>query len=297
LHFGSLVTAVGSYLQARCRDGEWHLRIDDIDPDRDSSTAVAEIPRQLEAFGLYWDGSIVHQSRNGVRHRDAIETLLRHGRAFHCGCSRRQITASARSGPEGSIYPGTCRAGLPPGKKPRSIRLRVDDTRVDLDDPLQGPVSSQLSEDVGDFVIRRADGCVAYQLAAAVDDAADGFTEVVRGADLLPSTLRQMWLHACLGLPSPAYMHLPVALDANGEKLSKQTRAAPLEPSRPGHQLVAVLRFLDQRPPAELAGAPPRAILDWAAAHWHPRRLRGILNKDASFFTPPPASGTMEKVQ
>ncbi|HET8552725.1 MAG TPA: tRNA glutamyl-Q(34) synthetase GluQRS [Gammaproteobacteria bacterium] len=273
LHFGSVVTALGGFLQARSRDGEWQLRIDDIDPDRDSSAALALIPRQLEAFGLHWDGAIVYQSHRAARHREALQTLLDSGRAFYCGCSRREIGDG--------IYPGTCRNGLPAGKAARSVRVRVDDARPAFDDPLQGHVTSDLATEVGDFVIRRADGLIAYQLAAAVDDADGGFTEIVRGADLLSSTLRQIWLHRCLDLPSPAYLHLPIAVDANGDKLSKQTHAPPLDSARPGPQLVAALTFLEQRPPTELAVYAPADILDWAVAHWQPQRLRGVAARPA----------------
>lgn len=276
LHFGSLVTALGGFLQARSQNGEWRLRIDDIDPERDSPDALTLIPRQLEAFCLHWDGPVVYQSRHTTRHREALQALLSKDLAFPCGCTRRE----AGSG----IYPGTCRNGLPAGKTVRSVRLRVDSARASFDDALQGRVSGNLGADVGDFVIQRGDGLIAYQLAAAVDDADGGFTEVVRGADLLSSTLRQIYLHDCLGLPSPAYLHLPVAVNAHGEKLSKQTHAPPLDSSRPGQQLVAALDFLDQRPPAEMANCPPPEILDWAVAHWQPVRLRGVSKKPAPPF-------------
>lgn len=271
LHFGSLVTALGGFLQARSRGGEWRLRIDDIDPDRDIADALSLIPRQLEAFGLLWDGPVVYQSLHAARHREALQTLLASGRAFYCGCTRREIGSG--------IYPGTCRDGLPAGKAARSVRVRVDDARPAFDDPLQGRISADLAADVGDFIIRRADGLIAYQLAAAVDDADGGFTEVVRGADLLSSTLRQIWLQRRLDLPSPAYLHLPIAVDANGAKLSKQTHAPPLDMARPGPQLVAALAFLEQQPPAELADSAPQAILDWAIGQWEPERLRGVSQK------------------
>lgn len=284
LHFGSLVTALGSYLQARSRNGEWVLRIDDIDPERDSREALALIPRQLESFGLCWDGPIVYQSRHAARHREALQTLLDSGRAFPCGCTRSEIAAEAKPGLEGPIYPGTCRKGLPAGKTARAVRIRVDDARVSFDDPLQGHISSELAADVGDFIIQRADGLIAYQLAAAVDDAVGGFTEVVRGADLLSSTVRQLWLHTCLGLPSPQYMHLPVAVNADGEKLSKQTHAQPLDVSQPGSQLVAALGFLEQRPPLELTGYMPNDILDWALQHWEPARLKDVASRPAPYI-------------
>lgn len=281
LHFGSLVTALGGFLQARSAGGTWSLRIDDIDPPRNSHAARELIPRQLEAFGLAWDGAIVYQSHRKARHREVLVYLIDAGWAFPCGCTRGEVAALAPAGPDGSVYPGTCRGGIPTGKTARTVRLRVKDAVVVLADPLQGRVRCDLAAEIGDFVIRRADGLVAYQLAAAVDDADAGFTEVVRGADLLYSTLRQMYLLQRLELASPAYLHLPIAVNARGDKLSKQTHAKPLDMARPGLQLMAALRFLDQQPPVELANCPPRDVLEWAVAHWRPERLRGVARRPA----------------
>lgn len=227
LHFGSLVTAVGSYLQARSQQGTWRLRIDDIDPQRDSTAAIAQIPAQLEALGLHWDGRVVYQSHHEARYRRALSTLLANQQAFHCGCTRREVAASPLTGPEGPLYPGTCHNGLPAGKIARSVRIKVDHTDTAFNDGAQGRVCRKLADTTGDFVIRRADGHIAYQLAAAVDDVDGGFTEVVRGADLLSSTLRQLWLHRCLDRHSPDYLHLPVATRNDGKKLSKQHMRLP----------------------------------------------------------------------
>lgn len=281
LHFGSLVTALGGFLQARRAGGTWSLRIDDIDPARDSKAAADIIPRQLEALGLGWDGPIVYQSARTARHREVAEQLLAQGLAFRCACTRRQLSA-APAGADGPIYPGTCRRRARAGKTRHAIRVRVEPGVVGIGDPVQGEIACDVAAVLGDFVIRRADGPVAYQLAAALDDVDEGYTEVVRGADLLYSTLRQVYLHRLLGLISPAYLHLPIAVNAKGEKLSKQTHAPPLDSARPGPQLVAALDFLAQQPPAELGTYGPADILAWAVVHWQPGRLRGISRRPAA---------------
>lgn len=280
LHFGSLVTALGGFLQARRAGGTWALRIDDIDPARDSKAAVDRIPRQLAAFGLGWDGPIIYQSARAERHREVAERLLADRLAFRCACTRREL-AAAPVGPDGPVYPGTCRQAVAAGRAGRAIRLRVEPGTVAFIDPLQGAVACDLASELGDFVIRRADGPVAYQLAAALDDVEEGYTEVVRGADLLYSTLRQLYLQRLLGLSSPRYLHLPVAVNGRGEKLSKQTHAAPLDSARPGPQLAAALDFLAQQPPAELSTCAPTDILAWAVAHWQPDRLQGCRHREA----------------
>lgn len=267
LHFGSLVAALASFLQARTAGAAWYMRIEDIDPPREVPGAADDILRALEAHGLHWDGPVLYQSRRLAAYQDSLAQLERTGLAFACGCTRKQ----AQTGPqgiEGPIYPGTCRNGLPPGRSPRSLRLRVDAGHQEFSDRVQGRVVQNLRRDVGDFVLRRADGCFAYQLAVVVDDAYQGITEVVRGADLLTSTPRQRFLQQCLGLPQPEYCHVPVVLDDLGEKLSKHSHAAPLDPRNPGQALWRALRFLGQAPPAVLEGAPPVEVLDWAVKHW-----------------------------
>lgn len=272
LHFGSLVAATASMLEARAQGGEWLLRIDDLDAPRCSPAAAADILRTLEAFGFAWDGPVVWQSRRGEAYRAAFHRLRAAGRVFPCACTRKELADSTLTTTlaDGALrYPGTCRAGLPAGRAARSWRLRVDDSVwIAFDDELQGNIVSDLAQEAGDFVLRRADGLFAYQLAVVVDDAAAGVTHVVRGADLLASTPRQIFLQQCLGLPTPNYAHLPVAVDAAGEKLSKQTLAAPLDAARPGPALHAALRFLGQTPPAELARADIATLWAWAQAHW-----------------------------
>jgi glutamyl-Q tRNA(Asp) synthetase len=268
LHFGSLVAAAGSFLEARSRRGEWHLRMEDVDTPRCSTAAASEILRALEACGFAWDGEIVWQSRRSEAYAAALERLKAAGRVFPCACTRRELADSAIAPDGAAIYPGTCREGLAPGRTARAWRLRAGDAMVSFDDAIQGRIVSDLARDAGDFILLRADGLFAYQLAVVVDDAETGITHVVRGADLLASTSRQIFLQQCLGLATPEYAHLPVVVNAAGEKLSKQTRAAPVDISRPGPALFAALGFLGQRPPAELSAAPVSELWAWAMANW-----------------------------
>jgi glutamyl-Q tRNA(Asp) synthetase len=274
LHFGSLVAAVGSWADARVRGGEWLVRMEDLDPPREVPGAADAILRALGALGLEPDGPVVRQSERGDAYRAALDRLRDRGVLFACGCTRKEIADSGLPGSDGGIvYPGTCRNGPPPGRAARALRVRVDDAVIAFDDALQGDLRQDLAREVGDFVLLRADGLFAYQLAVVVDDAAQAITDVVRGADLLDSTPRQVFLQRALGLPTPRYLHLPVATNAAGEKLSKQTGAPALDCSHPGPALVAALRFLGQPAPADLERAPARAVLEWAAANWDRARL------------------------
>ncbi len=268
LHFGSLVAAAGSFLEARTHGGEWHLRMEDLDAPRCSKAAAAEILRALDAFGFAWDGEIVWQSRRTRAYAAALEQLKAAHRVFPCACTRRELADSAIAADGAAIYPGTCRHGLAAGSAARAWRVAVDDIRVGFDDSIQGPVASNLASEAGDFIVQRADGLFAYQLAVVVDDAAAGISHVVRGADLLASTARQIFLQRCLGVPTPAYAHLPVAVNAAGEKLSKQTRAAPVDSSRPGPALLGALEFLGHKPPPELLGLGVHDLWAWAMANW-----------------------------
>ena len=265
LHFGSLVAATASYLEARANGGEWYLRMEDVDGPRCSASAAGEILRALEACGFTWDGEVVWQSRRTQAYAAALERLKAAGRVFPCACTRRELADSAIAPDGAAIYPGTCRAGHAAAG---AWRLRVDDARVRFDDAIQGRVVSNLASEVGDFILLRADGLFAYQLAVVVDDAEAGITHVVRGADLLSSTSRQVFLQQCLGVATPSYAHLPVAVNAAGEKLSKQTRAPAVDSSRPGPALHAVLEFLGQRPPRELSCASVPELWAWARANW-----------------------------
>jgi glutamyl-Q tRNA(Asp) synthetase len=260
LHFGSLVAAVASWLDARAAGGRWLVRIEDLDRPRVKPGAAEAILRQLEALGLDWDGEVVRQSARLERYRDALATLERGGHTYWCGCSRREIADSVLSIEGARVYPGTCRAGLPAGKSPRALRVRTGPGIVRFEDRAQGVLAQSVEREVGDFVLFRADGLFAYQLAVVVDDAEQGITDVVRGADLIDSTARQIWLQRLLALPTPRYLHFPVALNAAGQKLSKQTGARAARRD----DIPRVLAFLGQEPAADLAGA---------AKQWDPARV------------------------
>lgn len=249
LHFGSLIAAVGSYLNVKSAGGEWRVRIDDIDPPREVAGAADDILRTLEAYGFEWDGEVLYQGRRRDAYETALDDLRRAQVLYPCGCTRKEIADSSVLGIEGPVYPGTCRAGLAEERSARAWRVRTVNVPIEFTDGVQGLQSSILERDIGDFVVRRADGLYAYQLACAVDDAEQGVTEVVRGADLLPSSARQIHLQQLLGLPTPAYTHLPAVLNAQGEKLSKQTHAAALARARPVDVLWRALDFLGQNPP------------------------------------------------
>ncbi|HEX9627303.1 MAG TPA: tRNA glutamyl-Q(34) synthetase GluQRS [Acidiferrobacterales bacterium] len=273
LHFGSLVAALAGFLEARRAGGLWFVRIDDLDPPREAPGAADAILRTLEALGLTWDGEAGYQSRHADRYADALERLRARGLVYACGCTRREIADSALAGIDGPVYPGTCRAGLAPDREARTLRLRTDGTQIEFHDRWQGIVACDLGTQVGDFVLKRADGLYAYQLAVVVDDADLGITDVVRGADLLDSTPRQIHIQRLLGLPTPSYAHLPAAVNHHGEKLSKQTYARPLDTRAPGAPLHRALAYLGQQPPDALAEAPTADVLEWARAHWQPERV------------------------
>jgi len=270
LHFGSLVAALGSCLDARTQGGEWLLRMEDVDTPRNVPGAADSILATLEAFGFAWDGPVLWQSSRLAAYAAALVDLKAAGMVYGCACSRKEIADSATSAAVdgGLVYPGTCRAGLGEGRQRRAWRLRVGRGEIAFTDRLQGALSQQLQRDVGDFVLRRADGLFAYQLAVVVDDHFQGITDIVRGADLLASTPRQIWLQDCLGYATPVYAHLPVASNAAGEKLSKQTLAAPLDPRQAGRSLVQALRFLGQAVPDELLAAPVAEVWCWARENW-----------------------------
>lgn len=266
LHFGSLVAAVGSYLQARRHAGVWLIRMEDIDPPREEAGAARAILDTLASFGLASDEPVLFQSTRVDAYAEALASLGRAGWTFDCGCSRRNL-------PRGGIYPGTCRNGLPPGRRPRSIRVRVDSTRITVPDAVQGDFAQDLDTEVGDFIVRRADGLTAYQLAVVVDDDYQGITEIVRGSDLLNSTPRQVWLMDLLGFTRPAYAHLPIAVDEAGRKLSKQTLAQPVDDESPAPALAAALDFLGHPPPPRLRKGPLRELWRFAETEWNLDRV------------------------
>lgn len=243
LHFGSLVAALASYQRARAAVGVWQLRIDDLDAPRIVPGAADAILRTLDAFGMRWDGAAIYQSQRTARYAAALERLGSSDLLYGCRCSRRAIADRAQEGVEGPIYPGTCRT-LELGFVNAAVRIRTQPGTIKFDDLLQGVVRQDIWSEIGDFVLRRADGVFSYQLASVVDDAESGITEVVRGADLLASTPRQIYLQAMLGYPRPAYCHVPLVRNEQDEKLSKQTRAPALDAARPLPQLCAAARFL-----------------------------------------------------
>lgn len=236
LHFGSLVAAIGSWLDARAHGGRWHVRMEDVDEPRCAPGAADDILRTLERFQLPWDGEVLVQSRRKDVYRETLERLTRQGRAFGCACSRKDL--------DGERYTGACRNGTAGGRPARAWRFRVPSAPVRFHDRRLGRFEERLEETCGDVVLLRADGFFAYQLAVVVDDAEQGITDVVRGADLLDSTARQIALHEALGQPPPRHLHLPVAVNQAGQKLSKQTRAEPLDAAHAGRLTQAALEFL-----------------------------------------------------
>ncbi|SOD40996.1 tRNA glutamyl-Q(34) synthetase GluQRS [Nitrosovibrio sp. Nv4] len=268
LHFGSLVAAVGSYLEARSRHGKWFVRIENLDPLREVPGASDEILSMLDVLGMEWDGEVVYQNQRHTLYKAALTTLERQHFIYACTCSRKEIADSTIMGIDGPVYPGTCRGVSLHKGRPGAKRLRTDNQPIEFSDALQGRFRQRLDSAIGDFVLQRADGVFAYQLAVVVDDAEQGVTHVVRGEDLLNSTPRQIYLQQLLGYPIPSYLHLPVVVNASGEKLSKQTRAARINVSDPVRQLIKAIRFLGQRPPSELINENIASFWKWATENW-----------------------------
>lgn len=265
LHFGSVVAALGGFLQARTRGGEWLLRIENIDPPREVQGAADAILRELERLGLFWDGPVCYQHDRREAHLAARDELIAKGLAYHCRCSRRQIGQGA--------YPGTCRELHLRQNTTATLRLRATNTPISIVDSLHGEVVETLTETCGDYVVWRVEDWPAYHLAVVVDDAWHGITEVVRGADLLDSSPRQRYLQRCLGLAEPRYCHFPLALDVDGAKLSKQTLAYPVSGQAASAVITAALGFMGHPPPGALMGAPPAELLAWARSAWSLARV------------------------
>ncbi|RKT43299.1 tRNA glutamyl-Q(34) synthetase GluQRS [Thiocapsa rosea] len=271
LHLGSLLAAVASYADARANRGIWLVRIEDIDRPREVPGAADLILRTLSAFGFEWDEDVLYQSRRTDAYRDALDTLAARGLTYPCGCTRAEVARAGRAGPEGPVYPGTCRPGLPLGRRARTVRFRTPPGAVAFEDRIQGPQEQIVDEAVGDFVLRRADGLHAYQLAVVVDDARQGITQVVRGADLLLSTPRQILLQQALRFGQPGYAHIPLILDTEGRKLGKSLSAPPVDARDPRPALRAAWTLLGQTPPPE--DLHPDAFWDWAIPQWHIGRI------------------------
>lgn len=269
LHLGSLLTALASWLQARSKKGAWLLRIDDLDTPRNVAGAADQIQRQLESHGLVWDEEIRWQSQHLAEYEAALERLHAGGLLYACTCTRAQLKADGIAGPDDTVYAGTCRGSLAaPGEK-QALRLRVPAATLCFDDGGQGRVCRDLALQVGDFVVRRNDGLIAYQLACAVDEPAQRITEVMRGADLLGSSFRQLAVQQALGLPAAHYHHLPVLTDAAGLKLSKQNHALAIEARHASRNIFRCLSLLGQDPPPAMDGAAPAELLAWAVVRWN----------------------------
>jgi glutamyl-Q tRNA(Asp) synthetase len=264
LHFGSLVAALAGWLDARRAGGSWLLRMEDLDRPRVMPGAADTILHQLETFGLEWDGPVVYQSARLDSYQDALRKLGAH--SYSCGCTRKELEDSALAIDGSRIYPGTCRGGLAPGKSARAVRLRTTEESIRFTDRVQGALAQSVATEIGDFVLLRADGLFAYQLAVVADDAAQGVTDIVRGADLLDSTARQIYLQRLLGHAMPRYLHTPIATNSAGDKISKQTQAAEARPA----DIPRALAFLGMPVPDGLADAE---WLRWAVAHWDPARV------------------------
>ena len=274
LHFGSLVAAVASYADARAVNGQWLLRIEDVDTTRCSRAAETEILRQLAAYGFAADGEVVRQSERCEIYEAAIAQLADAGHAFACTCSRKMLEGAQRNADGEPIYPGTCR-DVKTATGAHSLRLRVadcSDSKMEFADRARGLIEQNVTAEVGDFVLRRADGCYAYQLAVVVDDAIQGVTDVVRGEDLLMNTPRQIYLQRVLGVVTPRYLHVPLVLNAEGEKLSKQTMAQAISVDAPVETLRAAWVFLNQRDLGHTASVD--AFWITAIAAWNPQLLQ-----------------------
>ena len=281
LHFGSLIAAVASYCDARALGGEWLVRIEDVDTPRSRPGAVDAILRTLEQYGFMWDGPVVRQSARHGLYDEAMAELAARGALYACVCTRRDLESAAVTATGERRYPGVCRGRAPTSvpRRQHALRVEVGEGIVEFRDRLQGPQKQDLARDVGDFVVQRADGLHAYQLAVVVDDAEQGINAVVRGADLLASTPRQIFLQQALRLPLPTYLHVPIAINRAGAKLSKQTRARRL-PDAPVPALLAAWQFLEQPAPPDSATSVAEF---WTFAHlsWSPRRLPPVLMRPA----------------
>ncbi len=275
LHLGSLLTAVASWLQARSAGGVWLLRIDDLDRQRSRGDHAQTILEQLAAHGLNWDEPVRWQSQHVDEYEQSFETLRERAAGYPCACTPARLAAASMPGIDGPVYAGTCRnASIPDGNGAWRVSTRPG--TLDFYDPWQGAIQRDLSTQIGDFVVRKADGMIGYQLACVVDEVAQKVTEVVRGADLIGSTLRQKYLQPLLGLSSPDYRHVPVLLDRNGKKLSKQNHAKPIRNENAAANLQQCLQMLGQVPPRTL-GVSADEILNWAIVNWNPSRIPRLL--------------------
>jgi len=260
LHFGSVVAAVASYMQAKSQRGKWLVRMDDVDTPRNQAGADTSILKSLETLGLYWDDKVLFQSHRQQAYQEALNLLSEKNLLYRCTCTRKQL--------QGNAYPGTCRNLGHSSDQQHALRVITDQVAIKIDDGIQGYFQQILETEIGDFIVHRADGLVAYHIATVVDEAYQEITEIVRGADLLDSTPRQIYLQNLLNYPTPTYTHLPIAVDKRGYKLSKQYHAAPIDDSDPVATLISALDFLGQQPEKLLAEEGVEEIIQWGIKHW-----------------------------
>lgn len=272
LHLGSLYTAVASFLEARAKNGQWLVRIDDADTLRNVEGTADDILKTLETFGLHWDEALFYQTRQQAHYEATMETLRQKKLVYPCICTRKALAALHNHG----VYPGFCRDKNLSTDKPHALRVKTDSGIIKFEDELQGLVCHDIAADYGDFIIKRKDNIIAYQLAVVVDDELQQISHVVRGLDLLDSTPRQMYLQKLLGFKTPTYLHIPIITDENGDKLSKQTFAKAIDKKNPEKTLFYVLKLLKQQPPADLENTPISELLEWAIANWRVEHLKNI---------------------
>lgn len=276
LHLGSLYTALAGFLDARSHQGKWLLRIDDLDTPRNVKGAADAILKTLERFGLYWDDTVTYQSHYLDIYNDYLDKLTAKQLIYPCICSRKTLATSHSDSSPADVYPGTCRELKTPPNVPHSLRLKTDNHPIAFVDGLQGPVSHHLADQDGDFVVKRKDQIIAYQFAVVIDDYLQQINHVVRGADLLDSTPKQIYLQQILGLFTPEYLHVPVIIGRQGYKLSKQTLATAIDGQQPQALIFGLLVLLKQNPPPELRRATAPELMDWAVAHWNPAALKNL---------------------
>ncbi len=270
LHAGSILAALASYLDAKANQGLWFVRMEDLDPPRESPAAAKAILLTLETLGLHWDDQVLYQSQRQSAYHDALAELRNKKLVYACECSRQMLADY------GNVYPGICRTMNVTAQNPVALRCRISPRTISFTDRIQGNFFQHLETDVGDFVILRKEGLFAYQLAVVVDDAWQEITDIVRGIDLLDSTPRQIYLQEILGLATPRYAHIPVLINAQGQKLGKQQYAEAVATMRPGQVLFRALQRLHQNPDPELESCTPEEILGWSIEHWDIKKLAGI---------------------
>lgn len=277
LHFGSLVSALASYVDAKAHGGQWLLRMEDVDPPREQPGAADMILQTLEDHSLHWDETVLYQSQRHHAYQETLDWLISQGLAYPCGCSRQELTAM------GGIYNGRCRTQRADQTHPHSIRLKLYDLpdrsgsdSLGFVDLIQGPQEQNLRTQAGDQILKRRDGFYAYQLAVVVDDIYQQISHIIRGSDLLEVTARQLFLFELLQAPQPHFGHVPLAMQANGQKLSKQNQAKAIDARSASRNLWHGLAFLGQNPPLDLVLAPPNELLEWAVPHWQRQAITGL---------------------